>query len=77
MSVDEYEKTGGKRLRYDRRTAPLTAKSSPRLIVVPTAMKFLCPDSVLRVSRGTQASELMNSFCANSYLKYPVGEHDD
>lgn len=69
MSVHECEKRGGKRFKYERRTAPLTAKSSPRFIVVPTAMKFLCPDSVLKVSRGTHASELMNSFGANSYLK--------
>jgi hypothetical protein len=75
MSVHEYEKLSGNYLKYDQRTAPLTAKSSPRLIVVPTAMKFLCPDSVLKVSRGTHASELMNSFAANSYLK--VYEHDD
>ena len=58
----------GKCIGYEQRTAPLTARSSPRLIVVPTAMKFLCPDSVLTVSRGKHASELMNSFCANSYL---------
>ena len=49
-------------------TAPLTAKSSPRLIVVPTAMKSLCPDSVLKVSSDTHASEFTNSFDANSYL---------
>ena len=48
----------------------MTAKSSPRLIVVPTAMNSLCPDSVLKVSSGTHAIELTNSFVANSYLKY-------
>jgi len=49
-----------------KHTAPLTAKSSPRLIVVPTAMKSLLPVSVLTVSRETQARELTNSLDANS-----------
>lgn len=49
-------------------TAPLVAKSSPRLIVVPTAMKSFVPVSVLIVSNITQSTQLTNSFCANSYL---------
>lgn len=49
-------------------TVPLAAKSSPRLIVVPTAMYSLLPDSVLIVSSVTQDMALMNSFVANSNL---------
>jgi hypothetical protein len=49
-------------------TAPLTARSSPLLMVVPTAMKSLVPDSVLDVSNVTISRALTNSFGANSYL---------
>jgi len=49
-------------------TAPLTARSSPLLIVVPTAMKSLVPDSVLEVSNVTISRALTNSLGANSYL---------
>ena len=52
-------------------TAPFTARSSPRLIVVPTAMKSFIPDSVLMVSSGTETTQLTNSFAANSYLQAP------
>ena len=49
-------------------TAPLTARSSPLLIVVPTAMKSLVPDSVLEVSNVTTSRALTNSLGENSYL---------
>jgi len=47
-------------------TAPLTAKSSPRSMVVPTAMNSLLPVSVLSVSRVTHSKDVTNSFGANS-----------
>ena len=50
-------------------TAPLTARSSPLLIVVPTAMKSFVPDSVLEVSNVTISRALTNSLGENSYLQ--------
>src|SRR6202042_2666662 len=44
-----------------RLTAPFTAKSSPRSIVVPTAMNSLFPVSVLSVSRVTHSRDVTNS----------------
>ncbi|KAG2153459.1 uncharacterized protein EDB93DRAFT_1135040, partial [Suillus bovinus] len=49
-----------------KHTSPFTAKFSP-LIVIPTAMKFLLPLSVLVASRETQVRALTNSLDANSY----------
>jgi hypothetical protein len=46
-------------------TVPFAAKSSPRSIVVPTAMYSLLPVSVLIVSSVTHDMALMNSFVAN------------
>jgi len=54
--------------RSKKPTAPLTARSSPLLIVVPTAIKSLVPDSVLEVSNVTISRALTNSLGANSYL---------
>lgn len=53
-------------------TAPFTARSSPRLIVVLTAMKSFTPVSVLTVSRGIQSTHVINSLWANSYLRLSV-----
>jgi len=47
---------------------PFAARSSPLLIVVPTAMYSLLPVSVLVVSSVTHDIALMNSFVANSNL---------
>lgn len=55
-------------------TAPFTAKSSPRLIEVPTAMNSFEPVSVLVDSRGMIATEVTNSLLANSYLRESVSE---
>jgi hypothetical protein len=49
-------------------TAPLAAKSSPRSIVVPTAMYSLILVSVLLVSNCMHATALTYSLFANSYL---------
>lgn len=49
-----------------RRTEPFAARSSPRFIVVPTAMKSLLPVSVLAVSSVTHEIAFTNSFVANS-----------
>jgi hypothetical protein len=51
---------------YPELTEPFAARSSPRLIVVPTATNSLLPFSVLDVSSVTQDTAFMDSFVANS-----------
>jgi hypothetical protein len=53
---------------HEELTLPFAAKSSPRLIVVPTAIYSLLPVSVLDVSSVTHDMALINSFVANSKL---------